>query len=362
MTPELVAQIVKATWQNPRLGVACLIGPPRGGKTHFLRELAAAEGRRTVWINPQCDAPEDVAGWPVRKGQTMTFTHPPNLPAEWLKATQAGEPGLVLVDEADKAQDAILSSLLTLLNPDERRLRWTYLAPSVGISVAMNEPMRTLPEPLVERLMYIPWPLPGSSPFNLPDLRSLSVVAAGCYHEPTIRFPQRKVTVGGLYLLKAWTQQPLFWAEEEIRCTVVRGLFPEAAAAAMLPRLQAKEMAIANPVEWAQRVSAAEAIPALLYAFREAIRQGRDAAMAFGNALEAAQKNDQSAEWQRVWELFATHPEFAKLTLPTSSDEDLAMGQAQFTELAAQQGLGVPTPEKPVKSRGKKVAKESEGA
>ena len=356
MTPALVAQIVKATWQNPRLGVACLIGPPRGGKTHFLRELAVAEGRRTVWINPQCDAPEDVAGWPVRKGQTMTFTHPPNLPADWLAATQAGEPGLVLVDEADKAQDAILSSLLTLLNPDERRLRWTYLAPSVGISVAMNEPIRTLPEPLVERLMYIPWPLPGTGPFDSSDLRSLSVVAAGCYHEPTIRFPQRKVTVGGLYLLKAWTQQPLFWAEEEIRCTVVRGLFPEAAAAAMLPRLQAKEMAIANPVEWAQRVSAAEAIPALLYAFREAIRQGREPATAFGKALEQAQKADQTGEWQRIWEAFATHPEFAKLTLPNAADEDLAQGQAQFAELLAQQGLGVPKEaEKATRGRAKKA-------
>lgn len=246
-TLDTIKTIFTRALENPARGVPALIGPPQWGKTHYMRQwLLEAGVDHIVMVNPQTDLPEDIAGWPVRSKGELTFTNPPLIPPGHLKRN--APPWALAVDELDKAQDATLSALLTLLNPGERRLRETYIPPKVPICVAMNEPARDLPEPLVARLLFIPFPPAG---FEMAPRVANSTALA----PPEVRIPQRPFAPGSYFKLKEWFSVPEFATDEAVRNCVISGLFPAKAVPGVLGSLQDNW----NPShEWAESCSVEE--------------------------------------------------------------------------------------------------------
>lgn len=230
ITLETIKTIFMRAIENPERGVPALIGPPQWGKTHYIREwLLEAGADRIAMVNPQSDMPEDIAGWPVRIKGELSFTNPSVTPAELYKRN--APPWALFIDELDKAKDDTLSAMLTLLNPGERRLRETYIPRQVPIVVAMNEPRRELPEPLVARLLFIPFP-PGEFGLTPPVANSQILVP------PTVTVPIRPAAPGSYFKLKAWFSCREFAQDEAVRRAVVSGLFPASSVPGVLGSLE----------------------------------------------------------------------------------------------------------------------------
>ena len=230
ITIETIKTIFMRAIEDPQRGVPTLIGPPQWGKTHYIREWLLENGAdRIAMVNPQSDMPEDIAGWPMRAKGELSFTNPSVTPASLFKC--GAPPWALFIDELDKAKDDTLSAMLTLLNPGERRLRETYIPHNVPVVVAMNEPRRELPEPLVARLLFIPFP-PGEFGLHPPVANSQILVP------PTVTVPTRPAAPGSYFKLKAWFNVPEFAKDEAVRRAVISGLFPASAVPGVLGSLE----------------------------------------------------------------------------------------------------------------------------
>ncbi len=230
ITLDTIKTIFMAAIEDPNRGVPTLIGPPQWGKTHYIREWLGEYGaERIAMVNPQSDMPEDIAGWPMRSKGELSFTNPSVIPYSALK--RGAPPWALFIDELDKAKDDTLSAMLTLLNPGERRLRETYIPCNVPVVVAMNEPRRELPEPLVARLLFIPFP-PGEFGLKPPVANSQILTP------PTVAIPERPAAPGSYFKLKAWFSCKEFSKDEAVRRAVVSGLFPAAAVPGVLGSLE----------------------------------------------------------------------------------------------------------------------------
>ena len=245
-TLPILSTLLDCCARDPLLGVPCLVGPTQVGKTYAVSAWAVGRGR-LVTVNPQTDLPEDIAGWPVRDGQRLLFTQPSLIPPDLLTRSD----WVLYVDELDKAHRDTLSALLTLLNPGERRLRATHLPAGVPIVCAMNEPEAPLPEPLLARLLFIPYPLDVEDVLTRPELGTIKRLAGEVWKMPEVSFPARPDTPGSLHRLARWTKERVFWESERLRQVVVRGLFSAKGAAIVLARL---EESVPEPsVEWVKR-------------------------------------------------------------------------------------------------------------
>mgnify|MGYP001605519245 FL=1 len=249
---ERMTYLLDAMLNDYQCGVPTLVGPTQSGKTHFLSRYLEAKGYRVIIVNPQNDLPEDIAGWPYREGGVLSFTQPSLIPSELLAPKHPL--WALLVDEVDKARDDTLSSLLTLLNSAERRLRHTRIPDDVPILCAMNE-RQTLPQPLIERLLFMAWPPDGYDAIAVrPELQPLAWLVKEICSPPVVAFPQRVDTLGSMHKLARWVQQETFWRDQAVRYTVVRGLFSEKATAVIMARLG--EERPKQGVLWAKTVTA----------------------------------------------------------------------------------------------------------
>lgn len=247
---ERIAWILDKAISDPMRGVVALIGPTQQGKTYMVQNYLRDRGYELVMLNPQHDLPEDIGGWPMREGNQLSFTQPSAIPPHIFKQFNNPEKKWALyIDELDKARDDTLSALLTLLNPDERRLRSTVIPKHVPIIVSLNE-RHTLPEPLVARLLFVAFPQEDMTLDNRKDLAPVSRFANEICPSPKVSFPARPDTPGSLHKLVRWMADREFWIDTGIRWTVVRGLFSEKGASIVMSRLA--EAPPKHGKEWAQ--------------------------------------------------------------------------------------------------------------
>lgn len=246
---SLIQRIVADAWAEPKRGVPCLIGPTRGGKTHFALAALAAAGipnDRVAMVNPANDLPEDMAGYPVREGKRLVFTQPSLIPPHFL---EDGKPWGLFIDEVDKARDDSLSSLLTLLNPAERRLRYTHIPPSVPIIAAMNEPERELPAPLIGRMLFLGWPPADFDWSRVPEMARVAHFT-GYPPKPEVRFPVMPDSAGARITLSHWLGAESFMDGREL---IVRGLFGQKHVPEILSRME-QDLVRMDLKTWAEKV------------------------------------------------------------------------------------------------------------
>jgi hypothetical protein len=316
LTPEQrLKVVVTRALEDPDRGVPVLIGPTQYGKTRWVWEILTDMGierRNIMTINPQNDLPEDISGWPKRDGDYLSFTQPASIRADLVSPENYDANGVpkvrwaLFIDEMDKAQEAVLSCFLTLLNPDERRLRHTHISKHVPIIVAMNEPEgRAMPDPLLARMLFLEYPPHGMNISNRPHLRPLENIASELFIDPpVIKFPARPKAPGSLHKLVNWMSIPEFWRDEEIRRMIVRGLFPEAMAGAVLGKLQHKTP---NPSkEWAQSVSPMDLVEHLLPVLTAGKYQDR--VDVIETLAERCNNSDPTGELTRVFVIFLETP------------------------------------------------------
>lgn len=287
-----IKTILDLAWADPLRGVPVLVGPSQWGKTHFLRDWMGANGLRLVMANPQCDLPEDIAGWPYRTKGTLGFTQPPIIPAELLYENTWG----LFVDEIDKAREDTLSSLLSLFDPSERRLRRTILPEGVPLVGAMNVPRRPLPEPLVNRMLFLPWPPPGGVDEMFPrNVRFAATSALPPVAKLELSFPMRENAPGSYFKLSRWMSEKVFWEDEAVKQTVLHGLFPAATVPTILHTLRAAPPL--SYVDWAREATPKDVALSIYHMLHKAPIEERNEAMQI--LVEKAQK-DETKEHLRV--------------------------------------------------------------
>lgn len=287
ITLETVKTVFMRALENPARGVPTLIGPAQWGKTHYALQWMAEAGAKTVLpMNPQTDLPEDIAGWPVRSRNQLSFTNPSAIPPQYLKAD--APPWGLFIDELDKAKEDTLSALLTLLNPGERRLRYTKVPPSVPICVAMNEPKRELPEPLVARLLFIPFP---------PEAFQMEhrILSSDLLSPPEVKIPERPHAPGSYFKLREWLSVPEFQQDEAVRIAVVSGLFPANVVPKLLEEVSGVDSTRLD--NWAETCTAADLVENL-YTVLSAIPTVDEADALLDKLRQRAEK-DPSGEWGR---------------------------------------------------------------
>lgn len=270
MSPDdRLRHIITQALLDPNRGVPFLVGPTQWGKTKWVEDYYTKpkkeggywgiEAKNIVRINPQNDLPEDMAGWPYRDAANyLRFTQPANFRPELVDPKNYDDKGNpimpwgIFVDELDKAQESVLSTLLTFINPDERRLRNTYISRKVPIICAMNEPEhRAMPEPLLARALFLRFPPAGFRVATREHLRPIESIAKDMFgDDPVVRFPERPRSPGSLHKLVYWTSVPEFWADEAYRVDVVGGLFGDKDRAIVQQKLMERAP---NPTkEWAE--------------------------------------------------------------------------------------------------------------
>jgi len=273
---------------------------------------------RIIWINPQTDLPEDVAGHPdkahVDGVSVLRFTSPAVIPPDlYLDLVRGRHDDIgIIIDEVDKARDDVLSSLLTLLSWHERRLRWTEIPQSWYIAAAMNVPRRPLPDPLLARMMFLPYPAPGQDFTTRGELKTLAFAFEGLFDKLVPQFPERPTSPGNAHKFVAWTGDPEFWQDPAYMDLVGRGLWSEKDWMVIKGRLKDRPQFTADAaVEWAKTVNPDNLltqIPDVL----NAVSQGENKAKGIADVLVALverAEQDKTGELEGILRKYLECPE-----------------------------------------------------
>lgn len=352
---NLIYKALAACKEKPVRGFPTLIGPTRWGKTHTVREFAQRVGSPLVTINWQTETPEEVGGHPfkekVGRNWQTGYTVPPAITAALnANGVRIDQPFVLFGDELDKAHNDVLSCLLTLTDPKERRLRHVTFSPDVFLVGAMNEPQRTLPEPFVARMLMLPFPCDYSAYVDgLPQ--DIQVMVREMVPVPKVAFPERPKSPGSFLMLREWFDCRDFWDDKAFQQLIVRGLFQEQQVPAVLEKLES-DKPTANGAEWMKRATPQGVLKGLIRIMHASDLEGRKGIMQeFQKRVEA----DKTGEFLKLWDLFASDkhieprtcvgremtlkPQFAREINGKKYRKTLEIGQAVF-EAAFAEGVG----------------------
>ena len=256
MQKPLIHSLFDAIRANPKRGFPVLLGPTQVGKTFTVYDYAKQRGLPLAPVNLQVEAEEEIGGYPIRNARTneVTYSAPPFLTTA-LKRAGVGldQPFTLFLDEIDKARNDLLSCILSMTSTLERRLRHITFGPQVLICGAMNEPQRTLPEPLLARMLMIPYPYDQQEYINgFPEGVRRSIHKL--YPQTPVRFPERPKAPGSMVTLAEWFGLPEFWTNDALKMLVVRGLFREQDVPAVMEEIGA-ERPVVDPVQWVKQCS-----------------------------------------------------------------------------------------------------------
>lgn len=244
---KIVEKIFDETAGRADRGIPCLIGPPQNGKTHSVLWWSEKNGYKVVRLLAQTMEPEAITGYDVKH---------PTLPGilvhanpDWFRIIMENpkQKWVIFMDELDKAREASQTSVLTLLC--DRMIQNKKLPDTVAIFCAMNEPRSPLPPALVERLLFIPFP--GKNDDLTKGLKVFRSIAKEYLETPKIQFPEKKKNKGTLHRLESWQNCPDFWADEDLRHTIVVGLVPVKDVAWMMGKLDPKAFMGLDLSNWA---------------------------------------------------------------------------------------------------------------
>ena len=231
------------------LGNIMLCGPSQAGKTRLVNTWAKRRNIEVLSIQAQMDQPEDIGGYPFRTGRVVNYTNPQIIPPEYMD--RDGD-YVIFLDELDKAPEAVLSCLLTLLS--ERRIRQTKLKP-LAVVAACNPPRRPLPNPLMARLLWVPYPPKDYEVLQRESLAEVKHLLEDIYPPVEENVPELDIWYGAGHRLASWYQVPEFW-KPEVQKLVLYGSFPAAKAEVIMHRLE--EHAIVDGVAWARAADASQ--------------------------------------------------------------------------------------------------------
>lgn len=246
-------------------GIVTLIGPPQWGKTEFATRWSKNEGRTMVRLLAQTMEPEAICGYDVKHPKTGELHW---MPPSWLRVIlkEPEKKWTLFIDELDKAREATLTALLTLLC--DRMVQNQSLPDTVAIVAAMNVPRAPLPPALVERLLFVPFPT-GNDLENtiLPAMDSLKSIAQEYLEVPKVAFPDRVKNAGAVFRLLSWSKCHDFWKDEMLRHTVITGLVPLKDVAWWVARLDPKAFVGVDLATWAENARPSDLMDSIVPLF-----------------------------------------------------------------------------------------------
>jgi hypothetical protein len=206
-----------------------LIGPSGTGKTYRVRQLAERLSLPVEVRLLHSELPEEFLGVPTRDGEVLRWSYP-----EWVIALE-NQPGVLFLDELDKARQENIAVLLTLLW--EQRVHRKYLHRNTRIIAAMQpvDPGVFLSDEtglaLAGRVCFLPTDEKWRSDI-LKDIRIPDTYLRGEFALPV----SSVVNIRSLdwYVRHVMSGR---WPDPETMKFVARGLFPPAFADVLVEQL-----------------------------------------------------------------------------------------------------------------------------
>lgn len=304
-TENLLWQILDYCAEDQHRGVVTLVGPTQCGKTFQVNKWAAAKGRPVITGDIQVTDEVELGGYPLKSkdGKEVYYSLPPFITTQLRTKNITTDNFVIFLDEIDKPRFQQLVCLLSFLNPDERRLRQYVLPKNATVVCAMNEPLSSLPEPLLARMFFVPWPMNDGYFDDVPS--HLIGLIKDTAPLPEIQFPHRPKAAGSSFRLNHWLKLTEFWENKPLQETVVRGLYPFESVPRVMKWLEGQQP-ISDPVKWIEKVRPGAIVDNLIPVLNKSTPEQQEALF---KALYVRGTNDETGEIGRIWEAFVATPQ-----------------------------------------------------
>lgn len=301
---SLLWQILDYCAEDQHRGVVTLVGPTQCGKTFQVNRWAIARGRPVITGDIQVTDEVELGGYPLKSkdGKEVYYSLPPFITTQLRAKNIATNNFVVFLDEIDKPRFQQLVCLLSFLSPDERRLRQYTLPKEATVVCAMNEPLSSLPDPLLARMLFVPWPMSEAYFDDVPS--HLIELIKDTAPQPEIQFPHRPKAPGCSFRLDHWLRLSEFWDNKPLQETVVRGLYPFESVPRVMKWLEGQQP-IADPAKWIQRARPGAIVDNLISVLNKSTPEQQEALF---KALYERGINDETGEVGRIWEAFVSTP------------------------------------------------------
>lgn len=236
---EVELKVLGLVLETDAAKIPVLVGPTSTGKTVIVRDIQKELGAFLKVLLLQQENPDEVAGYMVpseeeskkkdaRNGYGLHYAKPP-----WFKDLEESDKELriVFLDELDKPPRELVAPLLTFIR--DRKLRKWSVPEGTLLIAAMNPPRETLSEPLIARLVFIPW-MPNKEHYAALFPQFGNLIESFTYKDK-IELPQlaSEPDLATLHFLHEARKHLWFW-EKNVRELLVHGMLAEEAAVRVL--------------------------------------------------------------------------------------------------------------------------------